>query len=124
MKMPLETQLSLLNDGHPINISFLEEQIKNFVKLDLEKYMVINGKVHQSSYKGVCNAIGRPADRYHKGKLTVGSAAKELWSLVVDEDIPDDIYEDRMDIYEGVFSLASPFAWRRKQPRKVYPIKN
>lgn len=123
-KMPLETQLSLLNEGHPAHISYLEEQIKNFVKLDLKRYMVLNGQLHTSSYKDVCDAIDRPTFLEPDINLSVGSAAKELWSLAVDEDIPDDIYEDRRDIYEGVFSLASPFAWRRKEPRKIYHIKD
>lgn len=122
MKMTLEKQIDLLNQGHPVHIDYLEKQIKDFVNLDLEKYMEFKGKVHSPAYNSVINAIDRSCESVQNSALTVGSAAKELWSLVVDEDIPDDVYEDRIDIYEGVYSLSTPFAWRRKEPRSIHQI--
>ncbi len=124
MKKPLKTQLSLLQEGHPVHIAYLEEQIKNFVKLDLGKYMELNGTTNLSAFKDICDAIGKPDVPRFDGTLTVGSAAKDLWSLVVDEDIPDEVYEDKMDIYGGVFTLTCPFSWRRKEHRRIYHIKD
>ncbi len=122
-KMPLKDQLAILDDGHPVNLEYLAEKIKQMTNIELEKYLRIKGDVHRTSYTNICSALGRSTTPGQNGKFTLGEAIKELWSLIADDTIPDRHFEDREDEYCAVFSISAPIAWRRNFVRKTYPLK-